>query len=158
MDYYLTQTGLSGGAALGAWRWAAWRDLWTNTEAAAAVLIHDVMIHGVTQWTPNGGGDRVFVEARGVRVRNSVETVLWDAIIYLRNLNNDAATEESSQVGFLHTMEIVPYAAGDQHKIQVRVRSQRQDTAHRGTNNFLRFPASTASTDANHINTYRLKG
>ena len=154
-----------------AWKWTPWRDLWTHTEQAACVLLVDISLRGVVQWTAAQDDDRVWFEVRGVRVRNSIEREAWRDEAYIRHLTGDTESD-GTKVGKCHAEEIVPFAAGDQHKVQVRVRSQRGPAVGSSTsgapdsatatrtvaNNRLRFPANGDATNPNRIHIFRLRG
>ena len=155
-----------------AWEWTPWLDHgYTRTEAAAAVLDFQISLKAVAQWTATGGGDRIWVEARGVRTRNSVDTVLWRIGGHARNINNDGE-DDGTKLAQIIAREIVPFAAGDTFKIQVRGRTQRGPAANTSTtgipdsatptrtvaNNRLSWTGNGDATNPSSIHIFRLKG
>ena len=113
------------------WTWGPWTDLWSH--AAASEDRRDLMVANLlaaSQTTPAGGGERIFVEYRGVRTRSSVDTVLWRQTIYPRNLNADGATETDSRSWAQVIPFVVAQQTADVIKIQARVRAQAGAAAH----------------------------
>ena len=115
---YFTDTGLSTGTLLADWAWGAFIDLWTNTEATAKTVLEMANFVGVPNWQPQGGGDRYWIEYRGVMNDGSTDTVIWRKTSYPRNVNESpAAAVGNSQYDYEVLNAIVGYGAGHTYKI-----------------------------------------
>ena len=115
--------------------WTGWTDpalieFPAMTEAGVVILLGS--IHGEVFTAPSGGGDRVYLQARLVRTRMSVDGILEDAFVYIRNTGNAnvgtpaqraAVNEVSGQFGL--PVAIADTAqVGDVYKLEARILSQ----------------------------------
>ena len=108
--------------------WSGWQTLMTSASltSAGVVSLHGLVRGNVTSDT-TGGGDRVYVEARLVRTRASVDTPIDYSMMYLRNGGNfgTQALEDASQMMEKDLGIADQGMIGDTYKIEVQVISQR---------------------------------
>ena len=107
---------------------AAWKTLLTSpaiTSAQAGVITVEAILRGEVVEDPSGGGDRVYVETKIVRVRNSVATAIDWNILYVRNNGQGAAVfNQATQV--LEEELACPHEAqaGDVFRVEARIITQ----------------------------------
>ena len=136
--------------------WSAWTEVEATPELAAAhagnvVVAADFEVMVTPADDTGGGGDRCITEARLVRTRGSVDTVLIGETIYgPRNGSNfgasgtnlfKTASREASATLVWHDSAM----AGDVYKLEARTITQRTSptktfTFHRANNGLLVFP------------------
>ena len=136
--------------------WTAWTELETTPELAAAhagnvVVAADFEVMVTPADDTGGGGDRCISEARLVRTRSSVDTVLIGETIYgPRNGSNFGGTgtnlfKTASREAALSLAWHDSAMAGDVYKLEARTITQRTSptktfTFHRDNNGLLVFP------------------